>query len=240
MASPNGPVSAYFANTCQDWTSALAIQNANVLFCPYTPDTDVTHLCASVLSNDELERSVNFIAPQLSAAFIQRRAFRRYCATLVLENPNGLADQGFEETENGRPYLSRAPACCFSFSSCPQGFISAWSNTHSLGLDIEDLNQEIEILELAKQFFSSAEANSVEQEQDGETRKRVFFQLWCLKEAALKSIGEGLPFGMDKFQFALLPIPYLLFAPSAHIDIQNMKGYLLTKRELVVALITRR
>lgn len=240
MASAMDPVSAYFANTCHDWTSAIATQDAKVLFCPYAPSTDVTHLCASVLSNGELDRSGNFITPELTAAFIQRRAFRHYCASLALENPNSLADQKFQETESGRPYLSRAPEYCFSFSSCPQGFISAWSNTLSLGLDIEYLNQEIEILELSKQFFAPAEANLVEQEQDGEARKQVFFQLWCLKEAALKSIGEGLPFGMDKFQFAIQPTPHLLIAPSEHIDLQNMKSHLLKKSELVVALVTLR
>ena len=53
--------------------------------------------------------------------------------------------------------------------------------------------------------FSDAEAKTVESAGD-QARLRTFFQLWCLKEAALKSIGEGLPFGLDAFEFELSPI----------------------------------
>jgi 4'-phosphopantetheinyl transferase len=42
-----------------------------------------------------------------------------------------------------------------------------------------------------------------------------FSQLWTLKEAALKSIGEGLPFGLDAFQFELDPSIRIVDAPWA-------------------------
>ncbi len=33
----------------------------------------------------------------------------------------------------------------------------------------------------------------------------TFYQFWSLKEAALKSIGEGLPFGLYAFEFEVDP-----------------------------------
>ena len=47
----------------------------------------------------------------------------------------------------------------------------------------------------------------------GLARLRTFCQLWSLKEAALKSIGEGLPFGLDAFEFELTPNLRVVSAP---------------------------
>jgi len=70
-------------------------------------------------------------------------------------------------------------------------------------------------VELAQQFFSGSEVSVVEK-AGGLERIRVFCQFWSLKEAALKSIGEGLPFGLDAFEFELDPGPRVVNAPSDH------------------------
>jgi len=121
----------------------------------------------------------------------------------------------FEETENGRPYLSDLPDFWFSFSSCRFGFLGAWSSTHGIGVDLEDQTRNLEAAELAHRFFSGAEANAVER-VGGLERLRTFFQFWCLKEAALKSIGEGLPFGLAAFEFELDPNLRVVHAPPDH------------------------
>ena len=48
---------------------------------------------------------------------------------------------------------------------------------------------------------------------DGLVRLRIFFKFWCLKEAALRSIGEGLPFGLDAFEFELIHSLRVAHAP---------------------------
>ena len=178
------------------------------------------------------------MSSELTSAFIQRRAFRRYCAAIAFENSDSFLDHNFEETEKGCPYLPHASDTCFSFSSCSSGFVGAWSNTHSLGVDIEDTGREVEALELAQQFFTPFEFNLVEDEANDEEAKRVFFQLWCLKEAALKSIGEGLPFGMDKFQIELEPAARVEAPPNNHTVNRKFESYLFNRATLVAALVT--
>ena len=92
---------------------------AYVLYAPVSFDPDVSRQCASVLSDTELQRANRFANEDDQALFKQRRAFRRYCGATVLGPSRPLSGVVFEETENGRPYLSGLPEIWFSFSSCP-------------------------------------------------------------------------------------------------------------------------
>jgi len=204
-----------FAGSSCDLTPAAVRHAAHVLYEPVSHDPEVTRRCASVLSDTELQRANRFATQGDKALFKQRRAFRRFCGALALGSSQPLSQINFEETENGRPYLSDLPDIWFSFSSCRFGFLGAWSPTHGIGVDIEDQTRNLEAVELAHRFFSEAEANAIEG-VGGLERLRTFFQFWSLKEAALKSIGEGLPFGLDAFEFVLGPNLRIVHAPPDH------------------------
>ena len=232
------PVSAYFAENCRNWTTALNTSNATVLFCPLSKNADVTKLCKSVLSESELVNVTGFITSELASAFIQRRAFRRYCASVMLKTPNKLAEIQFEETVKGRPYLAGNLESCFSFSSCEQGFAGAWSKTHAVGIDIEDMTRELDYRDLAKQFFTPAESRLVEVQPDEKSRKEVFFRFWCLKEAALKAIGEGLPFGMEKFKFEVNPTPRMVAATTERVNVKNTNCSAIVEQQIAAAIVS--
>ena len=207
----SGWVSDLFAAGARDWTPGSARHAAYVLYAPVSRDREVSRRCGSVLSDTELQRADRFLTEDGKAQFQQRRAFRRYCGACVLGWPRPLSQITFLETEKGRPYLPELPSVCFSFSSCRFGVLAAWSSTHSVGIDLEDPAQDVEATELARRFFSEAEARAVEG-----ACPRTFFHLWNLKEAALKSIGEGLPMGLDAFEFELTPNLRVVHAPSEH------------------------
>jgi hypothetical protein len=69
-------------------------------------DPGISNRCASVLSETELQRAERFAAEDDRAEFEQRRAFRRFCGATALGSLQPLSEILFEETENGRPYLS--------------------------------------------------------------------------------------------------------------------------------------
>jgi phosphopantetheinyl transferase len=197
-------VNGLFAASARDCTPASVSHPVHVLYAPISHDPEASRRCVSVLSDTELRRADRFVTEAGKAQFKQRRAFRRYCGAFVLGSLPPLSRIVFEETEKGRPYLPDFPDVWFSFSSCRFGFIGAWSSTHRIGVDLEDQTRNLEAAELAQQFFSQAEVKAVNV-VDGLARLRTFCQLWSLKEAALKSIGEGLPFGLDAFEFELAP-----------------------------------
>ena len=206
-------VNDLFAASARDCTPPPARHMASVLFAPVSRDPETVSRCASVLSDAEKRRAQSFLAEGDEARFKLRRAFRRYCGALAVGSALPLSRIAFEETEKGRPYLPELRGCWFSFSSCRLGCLGAWSSTKRIGVDIEDQTELLEATELAQAYFSRAEAKAVE---GASKRMQTFFQLWTLKEAALKSIGEGLPFGLDAFQFELDPSIRVVDAPRAH------------------------
>jgi 4'-phosphopantetheinyl transferase len=230
-------VKELFGASALDCTPAPARHKACVLFAPVSRDPEVVSRCASVLSDAEKRRAQSFPA-EGEAHFKQQRAFRRYCGALAIGSALPLSRIAFEETEKGCPYLPEHRGCWFSFSSCRLGYLAAWSSTHRIGVDIEDETRHLEAIELAQAYFSRAEAKAVE--VCGErTRMRTFFQLWTLKEAALKSIGEGLPFGLEAFQFDLQPSIRIADAPRAYGGPERFCAYAIETASSCAALAIR-
>jgi phosphopantetheine--protein transferase-like protein len=227
-----------FTESAQDWTPLSAQHAAFVLFAPVSPDTEISRLCSSVLSDTELKRAERFLTLDGREHYIQRRAFRRYCGAIAVGARGPLSAIVFEETDKGRPYLPDSPDIWFSFSSCRFGFLGAWSSTLAIGVDLEDRTRNVETVELAEQYFSAAEANAVKA-ADGEERRRTFLQLWCLKEAALKSIGEGLPAGLAAFEFELSPRLKVVNSPLEHGEPDRFDAHLIEGTSTCAALVVR-
>jgi 4'-phosphopantetheinyl transferase len=232
-------VNDLFAASARDCTPAQARNIARVLFAPVSRDPEAVSHCASVLSDAEKRRAQSFIAEGGEAHFTQQRAFRRYCGALAVGSGLPLSRIAFEATEKGSPFLPEVPGCWFSFSSCRLGYLGAWSSTHRIGVDIEDQTRRVEATELAQSYFSPAEAKAV-QGAGERTRIGTFFQLWTLKEAALKSIGQGLPFGLGAFQFELDPSIRMVDAPPACGGPERFYAYAIEAAGTCAALAIRR
>jgi 4'-phosphopantetheinyl transferase len=228
----------FFAASSCDLIPASAHHATRVLCVPASHDPEVTMCCASVLSQAELRRADRFVSHREKTLFTQRRAFRRYCGALALKSSQPLSQIDFKETENGRPHLSDLGNFWFSFSSCRFGFVGAWSSTHGIGVDFEDQTRDLEAADIARQFFSGAEASAVEA-AGGPERLRTFFQIWTLKEAALKSIGEGLPFGLDRFEFELEPNPRVVHAPDGYGEPEQFIAHVVERKRSCAAIVIR-
>lgn len=235
----NHRIKDHFAAGARDLTPASARSAAHVLFVPLSQDPEVSNLCASILSEAELKRAGRFAAMEDRGQFEQRRAFRRFCAATAIKSPKLLSKILFENTEKGRPFLADSPNLRFSFSSCRIGILGAWSSTHAIGVDIEDQSKTLETVDLAREFYSPAEVKALER-VGGAERLSTFYRFWSLKEAALKSIGEGLPFGLDAFEFELDPELRIVRAPPDHGGPDHFEAHELEGTDSCAALAIRR
>jgi phosphopantetheinyl transferase len=231
-------ITTLFDVCARDLAPSSRRQSVQVFYSPVSSDSEVTRICCSVLSKIELQRADRFATPEHRALFIQRRAFRRFCGARALGASKSLSKIAFNETESGRPYLCDLPDFWFSFSSCRFGFAGAWSSIHGIGVDLEGETRDVEAAELAQQFFSTAEARVVER-ASGLKRQQTFFQFWSLKEAALKSIGEGLPFGLDAFAFELEPNLRVVQVPPGYGGPDRFSAHMIDGIESCGAIVIR-
>lgn len=109
---------------------------------------------------------------------------------------------------------------------------------HGIGVDIEDRTRDPGATELARQYFSVAEARAVVG-QGGQVNLQSFFRLWSLKEAALKSIGQGLPFGLNSFGFELEPGPRVVHTPWGYGGPNAFSAHVIEGTESCAALVIR-
>ena len=231
-------ITNFFRASASSLAPSSGRRTFRAFYSPVSPDPEVTRLCSAVLSEVELQKADRFATPRDRALFIQRRAFRRYCGARALGVSMPLSQISFDKTQNGRPYLRDLPGLRFSFSSCRLGFVGAWASTLGIGIDLEDETREVDAEKLARHFYSKAETSAVEK-ADGRRRQQAFFRLWTLKEAALKSIGEGLPFGLDAFEFELEPDPRVTGVPTGFGGPEQFSAHVFEGIECCGAMVVR-
>ena len=104
---------------------------------------------------------------------------------------------------HGRPQLVAAYRhwdCNWSHSG--EGLLVALGQRMQVGIDLEWVRPRLRALELARRFFTAAEAEWLA-ERDESERSGAFVRLWCAKEAVLKAHGQGLSFGLHKLAFQI-------------------------------------
>lgn len=117
------------------------------------------------------------------------------------------SDVVLDQDMRGKPRLAdiasgdgRRPRLEFNWSHSGDYALIALARDCALGVDIERLGKQLRTLEIARRFFDPTEAEALALLDPG-TRERAFIDLWCAKEAVLKSVGEGLSFGLARLAF---------------------------------------
>ena len=65
--------------------------------------------------------------------------------------------------------------------------VITFSSQAPVGMDVESMDRNVSILELAERFFTQEEYAHLQTCSHTETQRKTFFQLWTRKEAILKA-----------------------------------------------------
>jgi 4'-phosphopantetheinyl transferase len=165
-------------------------------------DTSFQSKFLQLLSPDEQIRAQKFRFVKDSNNFINARGILRSLIGKYLDiNP---AEISFQYSKFGKPVISNNDSLQFNISHSQNMALFAFTAKFNIGVDVEFVNPDIEVKDIAANFFSANERKNL-LALPNEEQAAGFFNCWTRKEAFIKAVGEGLSFPLDSFEVSLKP-----------------------------------
>jgi 4'-phosphopantetheinyl transferase len=149
----------------------------------------------AVLSAREQEKASRFRRETDRESSIAARGALR----TLLSGYTGIPASGidFHYSENGKPHLAVGGVeIDFNVSHSVDWVVLAFGRDRNIGVDVEKIKWEMDVMSIASRFFAPTEVALVENAADKHT---MFFQLWARKEAYVKASGSGIFQGLGNF-----------------------------------------
>lgn len=156
-----------------------------------------------LLSEDEIARMRRFHFDKDRKNFLFCRSMLR----ILLASYLGVspAELRFAYSAHGKPTLAASSGSWeFNLSHSNGNFLVAIALERKVGVDIEFLKRDLDVLEIAQRFFSPAEKQAIANLPQN-LRHDAFFSCWTRKEAFVKARGEGLSCPLDSFDVSVTP-----------------------------------
>ena len=161
--------------------------------------------CASVLSDAERERASRFAFFRDARRFIVARVrLRQLLATRLGVRPESVE---LAYGPCGKPALAhpgRDRDLRFNLSRRDDIAVYALSFDREVGIDLEAVRVIRDADSIAARWFSQGE-NDAYRALDRREQPLGFVNCWTRKEAFVKALGDGLCYGLDRFEVSLTP-----------------------------------
>jgi 4'-phosphopantetheinyl transferase len=156
------------------------------------------------LNPQDKERAGRFRFPEDRARFVLGRGLLGSCLSRYLDYPAAPLDLAW--TSHGRPFLPHDPEVQFSISHTHELVAVAVSIGTLVGIDLEYMRVDFNVMELAERIFSEEDMKAFRALPTDEALS-AFFRAWTSKEAYLKAQGVGLSGGLKEISISFGPGP---------------------------------
>ncbi len=155
------------------------------------------------LSDDEKNRADKLKIQEKKDQFIITRSLlRRLLSSNLGKEPQNII---ISYLEHGKPIINdkiNNKAIEFNVSHSGDYTLIALTLENKIGVDIEEINSNVDHLSLANRFFSDEEKTQILSLDEGQ-QCDAFYRIWARKESFIKATGEGIAFGLDRFSVPL-------------------------------------
>lgn len=177
-------------------TSALSLERriVDVWSCSLQGNPDVVAQCRAWLSGEELARADRFVRPEDQMRFALAHGSLRALLGRYLELEPAMIQ--FQIGATGKPALvgqGRGRADLrFNLSHSHGRMLVAVAEAQDVGIDLEQVRENVQALNLAQRFYTVAEYEWMKSLAPSDHALQ-FYRLWVGKEAVLKGQGSGIP-----------------------------------------------
>ena len=158
-----------------------------------------------LLSPDERARAGRFIFEADRRRYVVARGVLRTLLGRYLRVES--AALVFRYGAHDKPSLAETPGgrdVRFNLSHSYGWALHAFAVGREVGVDVERIRPETDVVGVAEYSFSPAEVASLMSVPEGQ-RREAFFNCWTRKEAFIKAHGEGISLGLSRFDVTLRP-----------------------------------
>ena len=169
-----------------------------------------------LLSLEERERHARFRFARDRRDFAAAHALLRRSLSRYADLPPN--EWVFQQEAGGKPSLGHGgvPPLSFNLSHTDGLVACAIATGLDVGIDVETVDRRVDV-GVAERFFSAAENAGLRRSASAGIRASRFFELWTLKEAYVKALGQGLSHALDTIVFQV-DGGTILFTPPPGID----------------------
>jgi 4'-phosphopantetheinyl transferase len=175
-----------------------------------------------VLDGEERARADRFVFDRHRRWYVAAHGLLRH----LLGGYLGVAPEAvrFARARHGKPYLvcrarrDGADAIGFNLTHSGDTALIAVGVGRELGIDLEHVRRDRDVIGLAGRFFSPAEAAALKA-LPADHRVAAFYKCWTRKEAYIKACGTGLAMRLDSFEVSFEPgVPAALLRSARGAD----------------------
>ena len=168
--------------------------------CRFDANKDKIEAFKSIMSDDEKEKAGRFkFTAHREQAIISRGILRTLLSKYLNKAPRDLR---FGYTEYDKPFLLGNYSLQFNVSHSGNRAVFGFVQHNEIGVDIEKLKQNFNIMEVAENSFSLDEIHTLQAMPETQ-QVEGFFSCWTRKESFIKAKGSGLSFSLTSFSVSL-------------------------------------
>ncbi|WP_298553733.1 4'-phosphopantetheinyl transferase superfamily protein [uncultured Algibacter sp.] len=178
----------------------LAVNQVHVWCISFDISENEINYLKSFLTDDEIIKASKFrFEKDKNCSIITRGALRLLSGKYLKTNPKDII---FKYGQFGKPDYRMKTNLKFNVSHSGNKAVIGFVLNNDIGVDIEDIKTNFEILDIAKNYFSNIEIKALKKLPKN-LHAKGFYRCWTRKESFIKAKAKGLSFPLDSFSVSI-------------------------------------